>query len=73
MRLCSWQIQDRAIQMWRVLVVEDDAQTREFFSGSVTRCTGLELASMQGRAEALGATLRLTSAPGRTVVEIMIE
>lgn len=31
------------------------------------------LLSMQGRADALGATLRLASAPGRTVVEIMIE
>lgn len=43
--------------MWRVLVVEDDAQTREFFSGSVTRCTGLELAASVGTVVAAKAWL----------------
>lgn len=34
--------------MWRVLVVEDDPQTREFFSGSVSRCAELRLAASVG-------------------------
>ncbi|HEY5582792.1 MAG TPA: response regulator transcription factor [Rhodoferax sp.] len=34
--------------MWRVLVVEDDPQTREFFSGSVSRCAELLLAASVG-------------------------
>ncbi len=34
--------------MWRVLVVEDDVQMREFFSASVARCTELELAASLG-------------------------
>ena len=34
--------------MWRVLVVEDDPQMREFFSGSVLRCAGLQLAASVG-------------------------
>ena len=35
-------------QVWRVLVVEDDAQMREFFSGSVSRCGELSLAGSMG-------------------------
>jgi DNA-binding NarL/FixJ family response regulator len=34
--------------VWRVLVVEDDPQTREFFSGSVSRCAELLLAASVG-------------------------
>lgn len=34
--------------MWRVLVVEDDPQMREFFSGSVARCAELALAGSVG-------------------------
>lgn len=34
--------------MWRVLVVEDDPQMREFFSLSVLRCAGLLLAASIG-------------------------
>lgn len=34
--------------MWRVLVVEDDVQMREFFSASVARCAQLELAASVG-------------------------
>ncbi len=34
--------------MWRVLVVEDDPQMREFFAGSVSRCAELELAASVG-------------------------
>lgn len=34
--------------MWQVLVVEDDAQMREFFAGSVLRCPSLQLAASVG-------------------------
>ena len=34
--------------MWRVLVVEDDAEMRDFFAGSVARCTDLALAGSVG-------------------------
>lgn len=34
--------------MWRVLVVEDDPQMREFFADSVSRCAGLLLATSVG-------------------------
>ena len=34
--------------MWRVLVVEDDLQMREFFSASVARCAELELVASVG-------------------------
>jgi DNA-binding NarL/FixJ family response regulator len=34
--------------VWRVLVVEDNLQMREFFAGSVSRCDGLELAASLG-------------------------
>jgi DNA-binding NarL/FixJ family response regulator len=34
--------------MWRVLVVEDDAEMREFFAGSVARCADLALAASVG-------------------------
>lgn len=34
--------------MWRVLVVEDDPQMREFFSASVSRCAELQLATSAG-------------------------
>src|SRR3990167_974901 len=37
-----------AKQVWRVLVVEDDPQTREVFSGSVSRCAELRLAASVG-------------------------
>jgi DNA-binding NarL/FixJ family response regulator len=34
--------------MWRVLVVEDDPEMREFFSGSVSRCAELTLVASVG-------------------------
>ena len=34
--------------MWRVLVVEDDPQMREFFSDSVSRCAELQLVASAG-------------------------
>jgi DNA-binding NarL/FixJ family response regulator len=34
--------------MWRVLIVEDDAQMREFFASSVRRCASLILAGSLG-------------------------
>ena len=34
--------------MWRVLVVEDDPDMREFFAASVTRCPELDLAASLG-------------------------
>lgn len=34
--------------MWRVLIVEDDAQMRDFFAASVSRCDRLELAATMG-------------------------
>lgn len=34
--------------MWRVLVVEDDPQMREFFAASVTRCPDLQLVGAVG-------------------------
>ncbi|OGB30647.1 MAG: DNA-binding response regulator [Burkholderiales bacterium RIFCSPLOWO2_12_FULL_61_40] len=34
--------------MWRVLVVEDDPQMRDFFSDSVSRCAQLQLAASVG-------------------------
>jgi DNA-binding NarL/FixJ family response regulator len=34
--------------MWRVLVVEDDAEMREFFAGSVARCADLALVGSVG-------------------------
>ena len=34
--------------MWRVLIVEDDAQMRDFFAASVSRCDRLELAASMG-------------------------
>jgi len=36
------------MQRWRVLVVEDDAPMREFFSASVARCADLSLAASVG-------------------------
>lgn len=38
----------RAMQVWRVLVVEDDPQMREFFVASVSRCAELQLAGSVG-------------------------
>ncbi|MBA3057832.1 MAG: response regulator transcription factor [Gammaproteobacteria bacterium] len=35
-------------QVWRVLVVEDDSQMREFFAASVSRCAELALAASCG-------------------------
>ena len=34
--------------MWRVLIVEDDPQTRDFFAASVARCAELQLAASVG-------------------------
>lgn len=34
--------------MWRVLILEDDPQMRDFFAGSVARCAGLQLAASVG-------------------------
>lgn len=39
---------DQAMQVWRVLVVEDDSTMREFFSASVSRCAGLQLVGSVG-------------------------
>ncbi|MFN7863264.1 MAG: response regulator transcription factor [Curvibacter sp.] len=36
------------MQVWRVLVVEDDSTMREFFSASVSRCAGLQLVGAVG-------------------------
>jgi DNA-binding NarL/FixJ family response regulator len=36
------------MQVWRVLVVEDDPSMREFFAASVSRCPELELAGAVG-------------------------
>jgi len=36
------------MQVWRVLVVEDDAQMRDFFAASVSRCAGLQLVGAVG-------------------------
>jgi DNA-binding NarL/FixJ family response regulator len=36
------------MQVWRVLVVEDDAQMRDFFVASVSRCAGLQLVGAVG-------------------------
>jgi len=36
------------LQVWRVLIVEDDAPMREFFAASVSRCSRLELAAAVG-------------------------
>ena len=38
----------QAKQVWRVLVVEDDPQMREFFSSSVSRCAELQLMGSAG-------------------------
>lgn len=37
-----------AMQIWRVLVVEDDPQMRDFFAGCVSRSAALELAGSVG-------------------------
>jgi len=34
--------------VWRVLIVEDDPQMREFFAGSVSRCAELQVAATVG-------------------------
>ena len=39
---------DRGNNVWRVLVVEDDPDMREFFAASVTRCAALEMAASLG-------------------------
>jgi DNA-binding NarL/FixJ family response regulator len=39
---------DQDKNVWRVLVVEDDPDMREFFAASVTRCAALELAASVG-------------------------
>lgn len=36
------------MQVWRVLVVEDDPPMREFFAASVARCAGLQLVGAVG-------------------------
>lgn len=36
------------MQVWRVLVVEDDQAMREFFAASVSRCAGLQLVGAVG-------------------------
>ncbi len=38
----------KGVAMWRVLIVEDDSQTREFFADSVSRCEQLVLAASLG-------------------------
>lgn len=44
----KFEIWERGKQVWRVLVVEDDPQMREFFAGSVSRCAGLQLMASVG-------------------------
>jgi DNA-binding NarL/FixJ family response regulator len=39
---------NKGATMWRVLVVEDDAEMRDFFAGSVARCADLVLAASVG-------------------------
>jgi len=49
LRLCLPGFQNnKAKQVWRVLVVEDDPEMREFFSSSVSRCAELQLAASVG-------------------------
>jgi DNA-binding NarL/FixJ family response regulator len=43
--------------VWRVLIVEDDAQMREFFAGSVARCDQLSLVASVGTATEARARL----------------
>lgn len=38
----------REMPVWRVLIVEDDSQMREFFAASVSRCDRLALAASMG-------------------------
>lgn len=45
--------------MWRVLVVEDDAQMREFFAGSVARSASLHLLAAVGTVADARAWLRV--------------
>jgi DNA-binding NarL/FixJ family response regulator len=42
------QAEARGFPVWRVLIVEDDAQMREFFASSVRRCDSLVLAGSLG-------------------------
>lgn len=44
--------------MWRVLIVEDDVLTREFFAGSVARCPTLSLVGAVGTVAQACAWLR---------------
>jgi DNA-binding NarL/FixJ family response regulator len=46
--LCPNSKSREEIDMWRVLVVEDDPLMREFFEASVSKCTQLELAAAFG-------------------------
>lgn len=48
-RICSSLFPNsRAKLVWRVLIVEDDSQMREFFAGSVSRCDDLQVAASVG-------------------------
>lgn len=46
------------MKIWRVLIIEDDASTRDFFAGSVRRCRHLELVDAVGTVEAACKCLR---------------
>jgi DNA-binding NarL/FixJ family response regulator len=54
--------------VWRVLVVEDDVQMREFFSASVARCVQLELAASLGNVAEAKAWLN----DSRNTVDVLL-
>ncbi len=56
--------------MWRVLIVEDDPQTRDFFAASVSRSTELALAASVGSVAEAQAWLVL---PGNAVDVLLVD
>ncbi|WP_159911584.1 response regulator transcription factor [Pantoea sp. 18069] len=56
--------------MWRVLIVEDDVQTREFFAASVSHCAQLALAASLGSVAEARAWL---ATPGNAVDVLLID
>lgn len=56
--------------MWRVLIVEDDVQTREFFAASVSHCAQLALAASLGSVADARAWL---ATPGHQVDVLLVD
>lgn len=54
----------KAEPVWRVLIVEDDVQTREFFAASVSACASLSLAASVGTVSEACAWI---AGPGHTL------